>query len=98
MKLLITGFSGFVSAHFLRLLNKLELGSEILGIDKAPPPFDLSEFANLKIQYVNIDLLNRSVIGEALSSFQPEYILHLASVSSVAQSCKFCTASIAVSR
>jgi GDP-4-dehydro-6-deoxy-D-mannose reductase len=86
MKLLITGYSGFVSYHFMDLLNKLEPGSEVLGIDKMPPAFDAGSFPDLSISFKDTDLLNRSMIEETLTSFQPEYILHLASVSSVAQS------------
>jgi GDP-4-dehydro-6-deoxy-D-mannose reductase len=86
MKLLITGFTGFVSQHFLALLNKEEPGSVVLGIDKNLPDFDFSGYRNISITFENIDLLNRSATDKMLDSFQPEYILHLASVSSVAQS------------
>ncbi|MDZ4809603.1 MAG: GDP-mannose 4,6-dehydratase [Bacteroidota bacterium] len=86
MKLLITGFTGFVSQHFLSLLNREEPGSVVLGIDKNFPDFDFSYYSNLSISFENIDLLNRSATDKILDSFQPEYILHLASVSSVAQS------------
>ena len=86
MKLLITGFAGFVSTHFLDLINKLEPGSEILGIDKMIPDIDHALYSNLKIQYKDIDLLDRPTINDILTSFRPEYILHLASISSVAQS------------
>ena len=86
MKLLITGFAGFVSIHFLDLINKLEPGSEILGIDKMIPDIDHALYSNLKIQYKDIDLLDRPTINDILTSFRPEYILHLASISSVAQS------------
>lgn len=86
MKLLITGYSGFVSRHFLNLLNKLEPGTEVMGIDKTEGELQNSEFPNLKIHFQNIDLLDRPVISEVLSSFRPQYILHLASISSVAQS------------
>lgn len=86
MKLLITGFSGFVSPHFLELLNRIEPGSEILGIDKTIPDFNYSVYSSLKITYANIDLLDRQTIDETLSAFLPECILHLASISSVAQS------------
>ena len=86
MKLLITGFTGFVSPHFLKLLNDLEPGSDILGVDKNYPQFDFAEYKNLKIAFRNIDLLDRAVTDKILSEFQPEYIVHLASVSSVAQS------------
>src|SRR5262245_25899238 len=86
MKLLITGFTGFVSAHFLALLNDAEPGSEVLGIDKNAPNFDLAAFPQLHITFRDIDLLNKSHTEEALETFRPEYILHLASVSTVAQS------------
>ena len=86
MRLLITGFAGFVSTHFLNLINELEPGSEILGIDKTIPDIDYSLYSNLKIQYKDIDLLDRPTINDVLTSFRPEYILHLASISSVAQS------------
>jgi GDP-4-dehydro-6-deoxy-D-mannose reductase len=86
MKLLITGFAGFVSNHFLELLNEAEPGSVVLGIDKNSPDFNYSDYNNLTISFENIDLLNRSVTDKIIDSFQPEYILHLASVSSVAQS------------
>jgi len=48
--------------------------------------FDLSGYSNLTITTRNIDLLDRAATDNILDSFQPEYILHLASVSSVAQS------------
>ena len=86
MKLLITGFSGFVSQHFLELLNKEEPGSVVLGIDKNSPDFNFTDYSNLTISFENIDLLNRTATDKVLDTFQPEYILHLASVSSVAQS------------
>ena len=86
MKLLITGFAGFVSHHFLDLLNKEEPGSAVLGIDKSIPDFNFSNYNNLTISFENIDLLNRSASNKIIDSFQPEYILHLASVSSVAKS------------
>lgn len=86
MRLLITGFTGFVSQHFLDLLNKEEPGSIVLGIDKNSPDFNFSTFPDLTISFENIDLLNRAATDKIIDSFQPEYVLHLASVSSVAQS------------
>ena len=86
MRLLITGFTGFVSQHFLELLNKEEPGSVVLGIDKNNPDFSFTNYKNLYISFENIDLLNRSATDKLIDSFQPEFILHLASVSSVAQS------------
>ncbi len=86
MKILITGFAGFVSTHFLDFLQTVEPGSEILGVDKHAPATNGNTYPGLNISYKNIDLLNKSMVDETLRDFQPEYILHLASVSSVAQS------------
>ncbi len=86
MKILITGFTGFVSQHFLTLLNEIEPGSIVLGIDKNEPDFNFSTFSELNISFENIDLLNKEATEKILTDFNPDYILHLASVSSVAQS------------
>lgn len=86
MKLLITGITGFVSSHFLDYLNTVEPGSEVMGIARSLDEFDKSRYPNLKITIKLIDLLNKDAVGIILSDFEPEYILHLASVSSVALS------------
>ena len=86
MKVLITGFTGFVSTHFLTLLHAIDPGSEVLGIDKHSPAFDIASYPNLNITFKNIDLLNKKDVEDTLVAFQPEHILHLASVSSVALS------------
>ena len=86
MKLLITGFTGFVSTHFLNLLQTSEPGAEVLGIDKNAPGPDFTAFPNLNISFKEVDLLNKKAVEEILLAFRPRYILHLASVSSVAQS------------
>ena len=86
MKLLITGFTGFVSAHFLDLLNSAEPGAEVLGIDKNFPDFDFTLYPQLTISFRDIDLLNKNDVEEVIVSFHPTHILHLASVSSVALS------------
>jgi len=86
MKILITGFTGFVSLHFLDYLNSAAPGAEVMGIDKNPLSFDPAAYPNLHITFRDIDLLNRGQVNETLAGFRPGYILHLASVSSVALS------------
>ena len=86
MKLLITGFTGFVSPHFLDLLQREEPGSEVLGIDKNAPDFDFNAYPSLSIGFKQVDLLDQQATQDTLASFKPECILHLASVSSVAKS------------
>jgi len=86
MKILITGVTGFVAAHFLDYLNKTEPGSEVLGIARHADDFDSTQYPALNIRLRLIDLLDKEAVKKALSDFEPEYILHLASVSSVALS------------
>lgn len=86
MRILITGITGFVSTHFLDYLNVVEPGSEVMGIARHMDEFDKARYPNLKIAVKLIDLLNKDAVGIIVSDFEPEYILHLASVSSVALS------------
>lgn len=88
MRILITGITGFVSSHFLDYLNVTEPGSDVMGIARDIEEFDKSRYPNLKINIKIIDLLNKDAVGIILSDFEPDYILHLASVSSVALSWK----------
>jgi len=86
-KLLITGFSGFVGRYFLEYLalNKIEM--EVLGIDSKEPEFDYLQYKNiLLVKFVPLDLLNIADFRQVFHDFKPNYILHLASFSSVAYS------------
>ncbi len=85
-KYLITGFSGFVSRHFIEYLNNLNVNCQIVGIDIHNPEFDYSNYAYLKCRFEKIDLLNSEEVEDIIFNFQPNYILHLASFSSVAYS------------
>ena len=87
-KYLITGFSGFVSEHFLNFLNEKKENDIILGIDVRRPDFSISDYRNLSCRYEQIDMLNRSDLENLISQFKPEFVLHLASSSSVAFSWK----------
>jgi len=85
-KYLITGFSGFVSKHFLDYLNKYEPGAAVFGIDICRPSFNLADYRSLSIQFAKIDLLDKEALAKCFAAFQPNYIVHLAAASSVAYS------------
>ena len=88
-RILITGISGFVGRHFLNLLSEQGVECKVCGIDIRIPSYDIDSFRSkfeLKIEVV--DLLNISAVREILEAFRPNYILHLASFSSVAYSWK----------
>ncbi len=86
MRIMITGVTGFVADHFLAYINEHEPGSIVLGLARHTDGFDATKYPNLNINVQQVDLLNRELVGYVLRNFSPEYILHLASVSSVALS------------
>jgi len=87
-KYLITGFSGFVSRHFLEFLDKQEEIVAVLGIDLHEPPFDINGFRHIKCGFERLDLLDKEKMQNAIYQFQPTYIIHLAAYSSVSFSWK----------
>lgn len=88
MKLLITGINGFVAQHFLTYLTTQKNEFEILGIGRSGT-FNTNKFRPLAITYTQADLLNKEHVGEIIKNFKPQYLLHLASFSSVGHSWKY---------
>ncbi len=87
-KYLITGFSGFVSKYFLDYLANENIKVEVLGVDLLSPKFKLNEFKNVKCIFEKVNLLDKAQVDNLIYQFQPHYIIHLASYSSVAFSWK----------
>lgn len=85
-KFLITGFSGFVSKHFIDYLNEHHSGAIVVGLDINEPDFDVNKFSNIHCSFEKVNLLEVDQVKSILSDFQPDYLLHLASFSSVAYS------------
>jgi GDP-4-dehydro-6-deoxy-D-mannose reductase len=87
-KYLLTGSSGFVSFHFLKYLDSLNLKNiEVLGIDRSlPRDMENYKFKNINLHFVELNLLDYKSLEIAIVSFSPMYILHLASFSSVSKS------------
>ena len=86
-KYLITGIGGFVAYHFLERLNALGEPVEVLGLDlKLSPEVKNYSFENVKLSLVELNLLEYRALEIALVSFSPNYIVHLASFSSVGKS------------
>lgn len=89
-KILITGFSGFVSRHFLEYLYNENLAYKILGVDINPPKLSLDSYKDrLDVKFKELNLLEKEALNAVIADFRPDYILHLASFSSVAYSWKF---------
>lgn len=87
MKILITGFSGFVASHFVEYLYRHDIDAEIYGISRRRPSFDYEKYrGKLKIFFHEMNLLDRERLLELTKKIIPDYVLHLAASSSVAYS------------
>jgi GDP-4-dehydro-6-deoxy-D-mannose reductase len=86
-KYLITGIGGFVAYHFLDRLNALGEEAEVLGLDlKIPQEVKDYSFKNVKLSFIELNLLEYRALEIAVVSFSPNFIVHLASFSSVGKS------------
>ena len=83
-KFLVTGFSGFVCKHFLDYLEDNKIPAQVIGIDIHAPSFNIENFKYIKCDFQKLDLLNKAEVEKVVSEFKPNYVLHLASYSSVA--------------
>ena len=90
-KILITGISGFVGGHMVDFLTRNRQDLEIHGISRSQPVWDYfpdrSEH-HTKYHFSPIDLIDTPKITSFLEKAQPDYILHMAAQSSVAESWK----------
>ncbi len=90
-KILITGISGFVGGHFVHYMTTQKNPLEIHGISRSKPSWN---FVQTPVELLDghyfhqADLNNIPKIKSLIEEIQPEYILHLAAQSSVAESWK----------
>ena len=88
-KFLITGFSGFVSKHFIDFLENNKISADVLGVDVNDQiNFNVTNKTYVSCSFEKIDLLNKVSVENIINTFKPNYVLHLASYSSVAMSWK----------
>ena len=76
---LITGVQGFVGRYLVEYLQVREVDAKIAGID-------IAKESDMKIEYHSLDLSDKGQTAQIIQSFKPDYIVHLASISSVGQS------------
>lgn len=84
-RILITGFCGFVGRYFLDYLENEQIHMNVMGIDRNLFK-TVKKYKHLNISSCNVDLLERKKVKKIILDFKPDYLLHLASFSSVAYS------------
>lgn len=90
-KILITGVSGFVGGHLVHYLNTHNDNLEVHGISRSKPAWDFVPGEQIlldKHHFHRADLNDIPRIKTLIGEIQPDYILHLAAQSSVAESWK----------
>lgn len=80
-KYLITGVAGFVGRYFVEYLQSKDSTADIFGVD-------IAANCPLKISYQRLDLRDKIATADVIMKVNPDYIIHLASISSVGQSWK----------
>jgi GDP-4-dehydro-6-deoxy-D-mannose reductase len=77
---------GFVGHHLLEYFDKTENPpAEIMGIDYRAAEIEFIP-KRFSCRFESADLMNRKILEQYLSDFQPDSLIHLAAVSSVAAS------------
>jgi GDP-4-dehydro-6-deoxy-D-mannose reductase len=84
MKLLITGFSGFVGRHFLECLESHKMDIEVLGVARSFGQLPPAQYRHVRFAHRELDLLDRPEVEDTMATFRPTHVLHLAAYSSVA--------------
>lgn len=78
-KYLITGVMGFVGRYFVDYLAQNEPDAIVYGVD-------IPEQCNINIKYEALNLMDGAKVQDIVKKIKPDYIVHLAAMSSVAQS------------
>ncbi|MBP2134461.1 GDP-4-dehydro-6-deoxy-D-mannose reductase [Methanomicrobium sp. W14] len=87
-RILITGISGFVGGHFVDYLKSAGKNLEIIGISRHMPSWDFVGFEPDCLKHYEADLNDLPRVKSIIEDTEPDYILHLAAQSSVAESWK----------
>ncbi len=87
-RVVVTGGAGFIGSHLVKKL--LQAGHAVLTVDALTYAGNLDSLAacadHPEHKFLKADVCDESTISEALSSFQPDWIFHLAAETHVDRS------------
>ncbi len=89
MRILVTGGAGFIGSALVRYLVK-KAGAEVLNVDKLTYAGNLASLKEIEgvanYQFLQADICDLQKMSEAMTSFKPDRIMHLAAESHVDRS------------
>lgn len=89
MRILVTGGAGFIGSALIRHVLT-HTSHDVLNLDKLTYAGNLESLAsvadNPRYQFLQADIADSQVVGEALARFQPDAVMHLAAESHVDRS------------
>jgi dTDP-glucose 4,6-dehydratase len=87
-RILITGGAGFIGSNLVRRM--VNQGHEVLNLDKLTYAGNLTSLSDLagasNYRFLQADIVDANAVGNAIESFQPTAIMHLAAESHVDRS------------